>query len=528
MKSVPPSAPSSARKHTPPSARWLRALRGCAKAHIVVSLLALSFATTYAASHAVFSHADLLGILALGGVAYGGFLLVGVSRIASWVGNALFSVLAVAGIASAHAMHTELALTSPVLVWALLGMAGFALFVVFGALDRAQGVGLALAALGSIAVGAYAAEHLWGRADHSGVVVTGDTSNLRDVTFERRPNIYFLSFDAMAPRVLLHQHLGVENTPFHDLFEARFRRFENFFVNAVYTRVALESLLALDERLYDTMVREIRRRTGNGYGKPMFSGQSPSPLLGLFKKNGYETNTAFAGEFFGKRKGPFVDRYFTGANPVVCHLLDERVRLFSFWGHCLLAAWRGHAANARARERVIDFLGEASLRTGPQFAMAHIYAPGHVGRSFRYDDRDALTTFRAHYRLGSAEAAGLLARLLAHLDERDPEAILLVYGDHGPLLSTNVRFADAPDFVAQDHYGILGGVHPPTACGEWFDEAIERRGYLTLLDAAHVVIRCLSGGESALAAMPADYKVGVWKDVVPQGDARSYSEFLYE
>ena len=519
-----PKAPSRVK----PSARRLRALRGCGKAHVVVSLLALSFSTTYATSPAPFSTADLLGILALGGVIYGGVLFAGVIRIAPWLVNTLFSALAVAGIASAHAIHTGLFLTNPVLVWALLGMAGCALFVVFGAMDRSPCVGLALAALGSIAVGMYATEQLWGRAARPGVVVTGDTSNLRDVTFERRPNIYFLSFDAMAPRVLLRQHLGVENTPFHDLFEARFRRFENFFVNAVYTRVALESLLALDERLYDTMVRELRRRTGNGYGQPMFSGQSPSPLLGLLKKNGYETNTAFAGEFFGKRKGPFVDRYFTGANPVVCHLLDERVRLFSFWGHCLLAAWRGHAANARARERVIDFLGEASLRDAPQFAMAHVYAPGHVGRSFRYDDRDALATFRAHYRRGSAEAAGLLARLLAHLDDSDPDAILLVYGDHGPLLSTNVRFADAPDFVAQDHYGVLGGVHPPTACKEWFDEAIEKRGYLTLLDAAHVVIRCLSGGESALAAMPADYKVGVWKGVVPQGDAKSYGEFLYE
>ena len=359
MKPVPPSAPSHVRK---PSAWRLRILRGCAKAHVVVSLLALSFSTTYAASPAPFSGADLLGILALGGVAYGGVLLAGISRVAPWRVNAVFAVLAVAGVASAHAIHTPLFLTNPVLLWALLGMAGCAVFVVFGAIDRSPSVGLALVALGSVAVGLYAAEQLWGRIARPGVVVFGDTSNLRDVAFARRPNIYFLSFDGMAPRVLLREHMGVENTPFHDLFNARFRRFENFFVNAIYTRVALESLLALDERLYDTMVRELRKKTGNGYGQPMFSGHSPSPLFGLLKKNGYETNTAFAGEFFGKRKGPFVDRYFTGGNPLVCNLLDDRVRAFSFWGHCLVVAWRGNAANARARERVIDYLGEASLR----------------------------------------------------------------------------------------------------------------------------------------------------------------------
>ena len=522
-----PKAPSRVK----PSARRLRALRGCGKAHVVVSLLALSFSTTYATSPAPFSTADLLGILALGGVIYGGVLFAGVIRIAPWLVNTLFSALAVAGIASAHAIHTGLFLTNPVLVWALLGMAGCALFVVFGAMDRSPCVGLALAALGSIAVGMYATEQLWGRAARPGVVVTGDTSNLRDVTFKRRPNIYFLSFDGLAPRVLLREYMGVESTPFHDLFNVRFRRFENFFVNAVYTVVSLESMLGLDERLYATMVEELMKKTGDGYGQLMFSGNSPSPLFDLFKKNGYETNTAYAGEYFGKRKGPFVDRYFTGGNPLVCNLLDDRVRAFSFWGHCLVVAWRANDANARdAREyeRVIDYLGEVSFHDAPQFAMAHLPPPGHIGRSFRYSDPAQLAEFRVIYRFGIATAAGLLARLLTHLDEHDPEAILLVYGDHGPLLSTNVPFASAPDFVAQDHYGVLGGVHPPTACAEWFDEAQERRGYLTLLDAVHAVIRCLSGGESALSVTPADYKIGGWNRVVPDGDARSYSEFLYE
>ena len=518
-----PKAPSRVKL----SARRLRVLRGCAKAHVVVSLLALSFSTTYAISPAPFATVDLLGILALGGVIYGGVLFAGVIRIAPWLVNALFSVVAVAGVASAHAIHTGLFLTNPVLVWALLGMAGCALFVVFGAMDRSPNVGLALAALGSIAVGMYAGEQ-WDRTDRPGVVVTGDTSNLRDVTFKRRPNIYFLSFDGMAPRVLLREYMGVENTPFHDLFNARFRRFENFFVNAVYTMVSLESVLGLDERLYKTKVQEIRKKTGNGFSQLMFSGNSPSPLFDLFKKNGYETNTAYAGEYFGKRKGPFVDRYFTGGNPLVCNLLDDRIRAFSFWGYCLVVAWRANDANAREYERVIDYLGEVSFRDAPQFAMAHLAPPGHAVRSFRYSDQAQLAEYRVSYRLGSAAAAGLLARLLAHLDEHDPEAILLVYSDHGPLLSTNVPFANAPEFVVQDHFGALGGVHPPTACAQWFDEAQERRGYLTLLDAAHAVIRCLSGGESALSVTPADYKIGAWNRLVPDGATRSYSEFLYE
>ena len=123
----------------------------------------------------------------------------------------------------------------------------------------------------------------------------------------------------------------------------------------------------------------------------------------------------------------------------------------------------------------------------------------------------------------------LLNRLLHHLDERDPEAMLLVYGDHGPFLSRNVPFADAPEFVVQDHYGALGGIHPQNACAEWFDRAQERLGYLTLLDAVHTVIRCLSGGESALRVTPREHSVvGAWQGLVPDGHLKLYSEFLYE
>ena len=501
-----------------------RVLVAGAKVVVVFSLLALSFSTTYAASPAAFSDSDLLGILTLGGAVNGGALLAGAGRFAPWAANALLAVLAVVGIACSYAVHTDLILSSPVLLWALLGSAGLALFVAFGAIDRSPSVGVALVALGSLAVGMYTAE-LWFKADGTtqAVIVTGDRSNLRDVTFVRRPNIYFVSFDGMAPRTLLRKYMGSESTPFHDLFEVRFRRFENFFVNALYTTHSLQLPFALDERTYVTMIREYREKTGRDDVVRLVAGQSSSPLLGILKKNGYETSTAYENAHFGRLKGPYVDHYFTGRDRTVCNLLDRRVRAFSFWGYCPMVG-DDRIGHYRTQMRVFDHVGRASLRDGPQFAMAHIYVPGHTSASFQYYSEEELSWFRSYYRRGSAVAAGLLS----HLDEHDPDAILLVFGDHGALLSTGVAFADAPEFVVQDHFGALGGVYPPDACAEWFDEAQERRGYLTLLDAVHTVIRCLSGGESALRAPPEDYYLGGWNGVVPDGHRRTYKEFLYE
>ena len=495
-------------------------MAGGAKALTLFALLALSLSTTYAASANAFSDSDLAGSLALGAVVHAVALLV-VVGLPTWLANALLCLLAGFSIASAHAFHTDLFVAYPLVVWCLLGAAGFALFVAFGAMDRHPSVGLVLAALGSATTGMFAADVFLARDDPPAAVAV-DVSNVREVTFERRPNLYFVSFDAMVPRSLLRKYLDVETTPFHDVFEARFRRFENFFVNAIGTWHSLQSMLALDERWY---------RSNSAYfkGSSLFAGRAASPLFRILKDNGYETTTMYDSTFWGKTKGPFVDHYLIAGAPSLCGSLDERVRAVSFWGYCALVG--RHHGRYETYRQMIDQLGYVSGKPGqrPQFAMAHLYTPGHASVSFRYDNENDYRKFRERYLLGSMDAAYFLTRLLHHLDKIDPEGILLVYGDHGALLSRNVAFADAPEFVVQDHFGVLGGVYPPDACARWFDEAQERRGYLTLLDAVHTVIRCLSGGESALRVTPKVHSmVGVWQRVVPDGDLRSYGEFLYE
>ena len=96
----------------------------------------------------------------------------------------------------------------------------------------------------------------------------------------------------------------------------------------------------------------------------------------------------------------------------------------------------------------------------PQFVMASLYAPGHTGQSFRYDDAEQIEVFRREYIDGSETAARYLDLIIRHLEENDPGAILLVFGDHGPILSRGLQFEDDPEFVVQDNYGILGGVYP--------------------------------------------------------------------
>ena len=506
------------RRSVPPNA---------AKAVFVAGLLALSLATTFTSSSAAFSDFDLRAIVAIA-VTVNGAILCGLLLVLrpGWLANALLTALTVFGVATAYAVH---AVSHTLLLWALLGATAVALFVAFGFMDRWRWAVPRLAVLAFLAlsppVASYCWWHWWRQETPS---VTVRDPNVRTITFARKPNVYFVSFDGVAPRAVLRKYLGIETTAFHDLFEARFRRFENFFANAIHTRHSIGTVLALTEHAYGQMLQQVAKTaTDEDWDPRLFSGHNRSPLLEIFKRNGYETTTVYQDTYFGGSKGPHVDRYFTIRNRTVCGLLDGNVRALSFWGYCSVFDALDRLDGANASVQVIDRLREVGQRDGPQFAMAHIYKPGHTDGSFRYHDETALAEFRAQYLRESGKAAEILARLLRHLDENDPQAIVLVYGDHGALLSRGVAFEAAPAFVVQDNYGILGGVYPPGVCGEWFDDAEEGQRYLTVLDAVHAVLGCLSNGP-VLRYSRGARRIGGWHGVVPRGWNMTYEGFLYE
>ena len=269
---------------------------------------------------------------------------------------------------------------------------------------------------------------------------------------------------------------------------------------------------------------------GGGTSPGTFSGLSPSPLLGILRGNGYETSTLFDNSYLGRRKGPWVDNYVYFRNRTLCSLLDEAVRPWAFFGYCRwLRTENNHYPAFLERITSVDAGGK------PRFTMAHLLLPNHTRASYRHGNEAELERFRAHYLRNIERAADYLDRIVRHV-EGDPDAILLVYGDHGMLLSKDVEeFEDDPEFFIQDRYGVLGGVFPPDACAPWFDAAAAP-GWMTLLDAVHAVLSCLSSDGKGALVEPRTYVIdpdGYPAMRPPSGYRRSpryvdFDDFLYE
>ena len=484
-------------------------------------LIALAFASTYASSEAAFSVADLKNILALGGVVTAAFLLltlriVFLARSTGWV-NAMLTLGTLASVGMAHVVHTELYLGGHWVVLILLSVAaGVALFVAFRIIDEQREGGIVLSAAALAGLGIVAVDY-WLR----NAPVFGDTTNIREISFQETPNLYFVSFDALAPRALLNKHLRLETTDFHDLFEKRFRRFPNLFVEATWTMNSLESILSLDA----SQLRYLRRWKDGRVPGSLFSGQKPSPLFSILRKNGYEITTIYRDLMFGKKKGPYVDNYITIYNHTVCSLLDPGIRDLAFWGYCSRINLEERRWGDLPVERTAAAITKVDVSGGPQFVMAHLNWPGHVERSYRHDDASQFASYSARYLRSSNFAARQLDAIVRHLEENDPGAILLAYGDHGTMASMGVEFSDDPTFVVQAHYGVLGGVYPREACAAWFDEAEAAQNHMTVLDAVHALLRCLSGGESALT-QPRSRTI--FFGPVRRQDLSIFEEHLYE
>lgn len=452
-------------------------------------VMGFAFAVTYTSSPNAFPFADLFGVVALG-LAVNAFALLGVRllcrRQSTTVENGLLAAVVLGGVVTSHVLYTGAYADAglPLLLVLLCGVY-LLVFVLLQAAERTRPVGtMLMAALGMCLIWILAEHHL---AEHR--MVCDDPVIAPDAAaFHTRPNLYFVSFDAIVPRSTLRSHLQAESSRFHDVVDARMRRFSNFFSVSDNTLDALTSILTL--------------RVEQDVPPPCagaFRGARNAALLQIARNNGYRVHTIYHSSYFGQGKGPLVDDYRYAWSRTLCDLTDSRLRNAAFWGYCPLFGGndKQEVVFDAAIRGVIDLTMRATSNEGPQFVMSHLPVPNHTEAHFRHTDRAAFEAFRTQYIGRANTAGGHLADLIDHLEANDRSGILFVYGDHGPFIAQGLEHTLPTDFVTVDAFGALGAVYPPTACATHFDQA-ESKGHTTSLDAVFALLHCLAGPRLAI------------------------------
>jgi hypothetical protein len=113
-------------------------------------------------------------------------------------------------------------------------------------------------------------------------------------------------------------------------------------------------------------------------------------------------------------------------------------------------------------------------------------------------------------------------KLVSFVDRYDPEAIVYVFGDHGPWISRQDSIEENEVFFVQDRFGVYGGIHPAERCNDALTAANDQ-GFMTVLQGAHMIISCLSGGEDAFLVKE-DYLLPDPVNV----EYKRYDKYIYE
>lgn len=320
-------------------------------------------------------------------------------------------------------------------------------------------------------------------------------SRLRIPDFPATPNVYLISLDSLVPDEMTHRFLGVEKLRYVEAIEeANGQILKNVFSEGDNTNMSLNSLLALDVDWWRALPypESIHLETG----------RRRSPVYEIFQRNGYRVQFIYSSAYFGPKQFAGVDFYGT-ADEGICHHISNKS---AFLGYCsaLMTGWRSAALGTRPYpEYLFDRLELAADSETPWLTMAHIWMPGHTGPDYLAGDPEKLDEYREYFLERADTAAEYIQSILSLVQDRDPDGVVLLYGDHGMWVSRGLDPEDLPPDspysekeVVQDRHAVLAALFPADFCQEWDGEAI------ALPRVLRKVITCLAGGSDPLANAP--------------------------
>ena len=561
---------------------------GAFKLTFAAMLIVTALGFTYTGSDNNFPPFELRGVL-LRVMAVSGVLLIAALALprTRGVSNAALALATLAGVFTAHVVHTDLFHPS-YRIWMImvLAVSAFALFTAFRVIEDFRWGGFALTAAAALAVAVAAWPEVGpelqagmstpGGLLHVGspamwaalaVVGAGSAFVLYGLSRVAHPSpwggLAFLSVALFLVMLFIglgfeyseggngyyadgwEDHPNVRSVDFKETPNIYFVGFESIIPDAI-----IRKYMGIDTTDFHRLMEEEMRRFRNLFANSVSTIHSLNTMMAL-DQDIYLENRKSAGlpsYFAGHDLSPLVwllrqngyettsiykDTYFgrTQGPGIDNYAVNKKRALCSLldggirtWAFWGYCwSWAGETESLPAGEFLIQQLSRVD-HGSPQFVIVHHYLPGHTPKIFSYQNKVERERFLAGYERNFNRAATNLEQIIEHVRVSDPNAILFVFGDHGAWLSRGVDVKDDPEFFLQDRFGILGGVWPPDRCASDFDAA-ESKGYMTSLDAVHAIIKCLSGGQSPLIEPRRDR---FWGSGVPEDHSYEYKEFLYE
>jgi hypothetical protein len=319
-----------------------------------------------------------------------------------------------------------------------------------------------------------------------------------------------ISFDSLIPEAIAHKLLNIKELKYLSVMRQEgLRVLRKVFADRVHissitsTLSTINSLVAMDLAHWDKAPREAKLSFATG--------AITGPLYELFKRNGYKVQMIYQTSYFGPRKESNLDFYGIAQEGGVCFHIDEA---YAFMGYCLpvLARFRERlfqSTNFPYPKYLFNRIRAVAKSPDKWLTLAYIHSPGHTKKGFSlYNPKDLENYSREFVSKKDVRAASYVQRLIRTVQINDPNAVLVIFGDHGALISRGLpedgttkgmpnKGPITPREVFLDRAAVAAAVYPKDFCHEEFKEPF------SVVRIGRSVVKCLSGGKDPL---PANYQ----------------------
>lgn len=231
-------------------------------------------------------------------------------------------------------------------------------------------------------------------------------------------------------------------------------------------------------------------------GRPFLAGIVHNPVLNTLKVNGYRLQYIHGLDYFVNEQG-LLD-YMFPPKP-----LASALRIFDV----PLLKMKRHISIDSQKDALYSNMHPSSKATGvPWFTFAHINKPSHADLSVNWKD---LGHFPKLYAERTAQANADMLKTIDRIRSSDPDAVVIIYGDHGSHRYNELWDSDDPnaafsaagvpvEIVTLDQFGIMIAVASGGLCEDYFYNGI------TPVNIMRAVFACLSGDPKLLSEKAED------------------------
>ena len=294
-------------------------------------------------------------------------------------------------------------------------------------------------------------------------------SNLEPLRLKRKPNLYLLSFDGLIDQDMLDFHF-----PDRDIKSDYTRTLEELGAQIIPNSVAdsgtlitFNLMLAMDYPWWRDLPSELHRQR-------LLTGVQNSQIYDILRKNGYSISLLHVNDYLSRAEKTNIDFHYKEH----FNICDGRGELsnFAFWGYCPIFAAEHYDL------RGLDFMDSKlqQLVTSPRehkFVIAYWLIPGHTYRLYNWHDEERRNSFKKHFFDNFEAVSAVMKRNVNFIRSHDPEAIILIFGDHGVGITKGTKPEDGiftKEQLRRDINGIIlaainhGGCQLQSADGETY------------------------------------------------------------